>query len=103
MGSINSVGRKISAETSGIINLNCTDRGTKKTVTRRNLSIEIIATRKQINAGGINQSKLIPFPIKIKEITRKTMPITNAMMTPDIFRAVPACGMLNFIPDIHFG
>jgi hypothetical protein len=77
--SIISVGRKISTEVSGIINLSWIETGTSNTVRNKNLSMARKARTDIIRAGGINHRNDAPLFIRITDVIRKPMLRTKAI------------------------
>jgi hypothetical protein len=78
--SITSVGRNISADDSGTININCIDSGTKKTVKIRNLSMANNARRPNNKAAGRSQRSVASL-LKMRIETATNVIVTiNAQM-----------------------
>jgi hypothetical protein len=77
--SITSVGRNISADDSGTMNINWTDSGTRKTVKIRNLSMANNARRANNKAAGMSQIKVASLLKMRMEIAIKVIVIIKAL------------------------
>jgi hypothetical protein len=96
--SISSVGRKRSAEVSGMINLSCTESGTRNTVRIKNLSIDKNANKRSKSAGGASHNKPIPEPAFIKASIGKTRERISAGIIRPVFILLLDHGFLPVIP-----